>query len=99
MKEDTKPTDAELVEHCLSGNFDAFEILFKRYQGHVHGLAYHIVQDFEEAKDLTQETFIKAFQCMSQLREPARFASWLFKITRSVCLDYFRSNNNNERYT
>jgi RNA polymerase sigma factor (sigma-70 family) len=91
MRKETKPTDAELVQRCLNGDFDAFELLFRRYQGHVHGLAYHIIQDFEEAKDLTQETFIKAFQRMSQLREPARFASWLFQITRSVCLDYLRS--------
>jgi len=57
---DSKATDAELVQRCLVGDFNAFGELVKRYQGHVHGLAYDLTKDFEEARDLTQEAFIKA---------------------------------------
>src|SRR5687768_6908701 len=64
---------------------EAFAELVTRYQGVVYGIAYHHLQNFEDARDVAQETFIQAYLQLKQLREPARFAGWLRQITVNQC--------------
>ena len=83
-----KPNDAELIERCLAGSKDSFGELVSRYQSAVYGTAYHCVGNFADAQDLAQEAFLRAYLHLSELREPAKFASWLRQITWRVCLDW-----------
>lgn len=62
-------SDAELVRRVRSGKAGAYKVLVGRYQGHVYGLAYSIVGNWADAQDLAQETFIRAYTNLDQLRE------------------------------
>jgi len=67
-------SDEELVSKCLSGEMESFGQLVLKYQGIVRGLAFHLVGDFEDAKDLAQETFIRAYVRLPELKD--RGMSW-----------------------
>lgn len=82
--------DEELVNKCLSGDKAAFGELVMRYQGIVRGLAYHLVGNFEDARDLAQDSFIRAYCRLTDLRDGMKFASWLRKITFSVCMNWLK---------
>jgi len=85
-------TDEQLIEQTLTGNTNAFGELVKRYQGIVVGLAFHIVGNMQDAQDIGQEVFIKAYQNLSQLKQPAKFSSWLRRITENTCKTWLRLN-------
>jgi len=84
-------SDAELVEAVRGGERDAYKHLVTRYQGHVYGLAYSIVGNWVEAQDIAQETFIRAYSNLDQLREPGKFASWLRRVAFSVTMNWLRA--------
>ena len=88
--------DEELVNLCLSGDKNAFGELVMRYQGVVYGLAYHLVGNFEDAKDLAQEAFIRAYTRLSNIRDKTKFASWLKKVTFSVCMNWLKAQGRRE---
>ena len=83
--------DAQLVARALEGDHDAYSTLVARYQGHVYGLAYSLVDDWAEAQDLAQETFIRAYVNLDQLRDPERFAAWLRRVAFSVSMNWLKS--------
>ena len=87
----TDPTDAELVEKTRSGDRDAYADLVARYQGHVYGLAYSLVDNWAEAQDIAQEAFIRAYCNLDQVQDPARFAAWLRRVAFSVAMDWLRT--------
>lgn len=89
-----EPGDEILVEQALSGNADSFSILVKRYQSTVFALALAMTKNAEDARDLTQESFIKAYANLSTLKEPSKFANWLKSITRSICAQWLRDTAN-----
>ncbi len=86
-----KPTDAEVVSMTLGGDRDAYRELVARYQGHVYGLAYSLVGNWADAQDIAQETFIRAYVNLDQLRAPARFASWLRRVVFSVAMNWLKA--------
>jgi RNA polymerase sigma-70 factor (ECF subfamily) len=84
-------TDAELVGLTRGGDREAFGALVARYQGHVYGLAYSMVDNWAEAQDIAQETFIRAYTNLDQLRDPERFPAWLRRITFSVTMNWLKA--------
>jgi len=87
----TDPTDAQLVSLTRSGDRDAYSALVARYQGHVYGLAYSLVGNWADAQDIAQETFIRAYVNLDQLREPDRFAAWLRRVAFSVAMKWLKT--------
>ena len=85
------PSDAELVRRTRSGDKEAYGELVTRYQGHVYGLAYSIVNHWADAQDIAQEAFIRAYCNLNQLRDPARFAAWLRRVTFSVAMNWLKA--------
>ena len=83
-------SDAELIEKTLCGNREAFSELVKRYRDFVFAQAYHRIQSFAEADDITQEVFLKAYCQLPQLNHPAQFTSWLRSIALRTCLNWVR---------
>ena len=83
--------DATLVEQARGGDKHAFGELVTRYQGHVYGLAYSIVNNWVEAQDIAQETFIRAYLNLDQLRCPERFAAWLRRVTFGVAMNWLKA--------
>jgi RNA polymerase sigma factor (sigma-70 family) len=82
--------DARLVELGLSGDRHAFGRLVARYQSPVCALAYNACGDISQSQDLAQETFILAWRRLRDLKEPAKFKSWLYGIARNLNHSAFR---------
>ena len=85
-----KNNDAQLIQRVLEGDDTAFSALVRKYQRSVHALAWRKIGDFHIAEDITQETFLKAYQRLSTLKEPQSFASWLYVITANHCSTWLR---------
>lgn len=75
-------TDADLVRHVLTGDLRAYNILVQRFRGAVILVAEQALHSREIAEDVAQEVFLVALQSLPSLRDPERFASWLYAITR-----------------
>ena len=75
-----KNGDVELIRRTLDGDDTAFTQLVRKYQKSVHALVWRKIGDFHIAEEITQDTFLKAYQRLSTLKEPQSFASWLYVI-------------------
>ncbi len=85
--------DRELVERCQRGDLDAYGILVNRYRQRVYGLAYSMVRNEQDAIDLSQETFIKAWRAIRGFKKNASFYTWLYRITTNLCIDSVRKRD------
>ena len=85
-----KHDDAQLIQRVLAGDDTAFSMLVKKYQKPVHALAWRKVGDFHVAEEITQDTFLKAYQKLAMLKEPQRFLSWLYVIATNLCKAWLR---------
>lgn len=83
-------TDEELVEACLAGEESAFDVLVGRWEKRIRGAVYRIVGSDEEARDLCQEAFLKAYRSLRSFKQEARFSSWLYQIALNLCRDRMR---------
>lgn len=85
--------DARLVRECREGDERAFEALVLKYQDQVFGVAYRMVSDREEAMDIAQETFIKAYQALDSFDAGMPFRAWLLRIGTNSSIDLLRRRN------
>lgn len=83
-------SDAELIKRTLDGDETAFGFLVDKYKGAVHALAYRKVGDFHIAEEITQDTFLKAYQKLRTLKEPKHFSGWLYVIAARCCISFNR---------
>lgn len=84
-------SDGELVRATLRGELAAFEVLVGRYQARATGLAYRLLNHRDEAVEVTQDAFLKAYAKLDSLSHPERFGSWLLKIVSNLSLNLRRS--------
>jgi RNA polymerase sigma-70 factor (ECF subfamily) len=82
----TEQDDATLVLASQNGNQDAFALLVQRHQRRVFNLVYRMLQQYEEANEVTQETFLAAWQGLSGFRGNALFSTWLYRIAYNCAL-------------
>ena len=82
--------DEALVVRAKNGDMGAFESLVASYRNEVFALSYHFVHEREEAWDISQEVFIKAFRHLKGFRGDAGFKTWLLRITANQCKDYLK---------
>lgn len=82
--------DIELVKQTLRGDKEGFEKLVYLYQDKVYSLCYRYSGNEEDAFDLAQEAFIKAYRSLSTFKGKSRFSTWLYRVTTNVCLDELR---------
>ncbi len=87
--------DARLVESVLNGDRDAFSQLVAKYQNPIAAFAYSACGDIAQSEDLAQETFIIAWRKLRDLKEPAKFKSWLFGIARNLINNAARKQTRN----
>lgn len=79
--------DAALVAATLAGTTEAFATLVERYDRAVYHLAYRTLRDPEEARDVAQEAFFKAYRSLHTFRPGAKFSTWIFSIAYHACCD------------
>ena len=83
-------TDAEMVEAVQAGDATAYRGLVEKYQGRIYSVIYGMVRNREDATDLTQETFVKAFKNIKGFRAEAKFYTWVYRIGMNLTIDFIR---------
>ena len=85
-----KNDDVELIQNSLTGDENAFAKLVRKYQKQVHALAWRKVGDFHIAEEITQDTFLRVYKKLATLKDPRRFAGWLYRIAARQCHAWLR---------
>ena len=89
----TREQEAAIVRKVLGGDANAFETLVLEYEKNVYNIALRMTGNSEDAADMTQEAFIKAYNSLQSFRGDSKFSVWLYRIVSNVCLDFLRSKN------
>lgn len=83
-------SDEELVARATAGDHDAFNQLVKRWERPIFALAYRTLGREEEARDVVQDAFLRAYRGLKGFKGEAKFSSWLYRITLNLCRDWMR---------
>jgi RNA polymerase sigma-70 factor, ECF subfamily len=83
-------TDEELVARSIGGDAQSFNELILRWERPIYALAYRTIGREEDARDVCQETFLRAFRALPGFRGQAKFSSWLYRIALNLCRDWIR---------
>ena len=89
----TREREAAIINAVLDGDSNAYELLVREYEKNVYNLALRMTGNSEDAYDMSQEAFIKAYSSLSSFRGDSKFSVWLYRIVSNVCLDFLRSRN------
>ena len=88
-----------LVKRASKGDVGAFESLVTAYEKGVYALAYRLVSDREDALDVTQEVFLKAYQALPKFRGESRFSTWIYRVCVNASLDHLRRKHKMAAYS
>src|ERR687886_1643316 len=83
-------TDEELVARSMGGDLDSFNQLVLRWERPIYALAYRVIGREEDARDVCQETFLRAYRALPGFKGEAKFSSWLYRIALNLCRDWIR---------
>lgn len=83
-------SEQELIKRSLQGETQAFEELVLQYQDKVYALAYRYMGNEEDAYDMSQEAFIKAYRSLRSFKGNSSFGTWIYRVATNVCLDELR---------
>ena len=86
-------TDFELIDLTLAGTRVAFVILVERYRSSIYALAFRMLRNHEDAADIAQDVFFKAFEALATFRKKSSFHTWLYRIATNSCINYLRKYN------
>lgn len=89
----TREEELMIVQRVLGGDVNAFETLVLSYEKNVYNLALRMVKNTEDASDMTQEAFVRAYSSLASFRGESKFSVWLYRIVSNVCLDFLRSRS------
>ncbi len=89
--------DIGYIRECRSGNAEAFGSIVRKYQDRIFNLSYRLLSDFEEARDMTQATFIKAFESLDRFKGASAFYTWLYRIALNMALDARKAKSRRPR--
>ena len=83
-------TDEDLVARSVGGDMESFNQLILRWERPIYALAYRVIGREEDARDVCQETFLRAFRALPGFKGQAKFSSWLYRIALNLCRDWIR---------
>src|SRR5262245_37330336 len=83
-------TDEELVARSVRGDTESFNQLVVRWERPIYALAYRVIGREEDARDVCQEAFLRAYRALGGFKGQAKFSSWLYRITLNLCRDWIR---------
>src|SRR5579862_3543368 len=84
-------SDEELARQTRAGSLEPFEELVLRYQGRIYGFVRNFCRSETDAREITQDTFVRAYQAIAQFDPRQSFTGWLFAIARHKCIDHYRA--------
>lgn len=91
--------DREYVERCLRGDLDAFGMLIDRYQAPVFRIVLNMVGNYEDAKEVLQQVFMKVFEHLSSYDRNRKFFSWIYRVAVNESINHVRARRHNEPLT
>ena len=86
----TGPNDTEIIKSVLNGDQQAYAGLVSRYQNYVFTLVLRFIKNREDAEELSQDIFIKAYRALSNFRGESKFSTWLYTIANTTCITFLR---------
>ncbi len=89
----TREEELEIVRQVQDGDSSAFESLVLSHQTKVYNLSLRMVGNEDDALDMAQESFIRAYNSIGSFRGDCRFSVWLYRLTTNICLDFLRSES------
>ncbi len=84
--------DSKVIERVLAGDSEAFNILIRQWERPIYNFIVRMIGDRDEAMDLSQDCFMKAYRELRTLKDRDRFSSWLYRIAHNACLSRLRKN-------
>jgi RNA polymerase sigma-70 factor, ECF subfamily len=85
-----KTDDRKVIERVLKGDTEAFNILVRQWEKPIYNFIFRMIGDRDEAMDLSQDCFMKAYRELRTLKDRDRFSSWLYRIAHNVCISRIR---------
>src|SRR3982750_3665153 len=86
----TEVSELDLVKQCQDGKAEAFDQLVSRYRTRVFGMIYNMVHNEQDAWDLAQDSFLKAWKSIGRFRGQSSFYTWIYRIVTNVTIDWLR---------
>lgn len=86
----TAPSDTDIINQVLKGDQQAYAILVERYQSYVFTIVLRYVKSREDAEEVAQDIFIKAYRSLADFKGTAKFSTWLYTITTTTCITFLR---------
>jgi RNA polymerase sigma-70 factor (ECF subfamily) len=90
----TPPVEMDLVRQAQRGDLAAYDELVKRYQERIYATVYHMTSNHEDANDLAQDSFIKAFQALKSFKGGSSFYTWLYRIAVNKTINFLKQRKN-----
>jgi RNA polymerase sigma-70 factor (ECF subfamily) len=91
--------EGDLVKRARRGDLAAYDELVKRYQERIYATIYHMTGNHEDANDLAQEAFIKAFQALKSFKGGSSFYTWLYRIAINKTINFLKQRNNKHHFS
>ena len=87
-------SDVELVKAARNGDMGAYDQLVQRYQERIYATVYHMTSNHEDANDLAQETFIKAYSALKSFKGDSSFYTWVYRIAVNKTINFLKQRKN-----
>src|SRR5437762_10147097 len=86
----TGPSDIEIIGKVLGGNHNAYGLLVERYKSYVFTIVLRFVKSREDAEEVSQDIFIKAYRSLADFRGGSKFSTWLYTVVNTTCITFLR---------
>jgi RNA polymerase sigma factor (sigma-70 family) len=86
----TGPSDSEIISLVLKGDHNAYSLLVERYKSYVFTLTLRFTKNREDAEEVSQDIFIKAYRSLADFKGTAKFSTWLYTIVNTTCITFLR---------
>ena len=83
--------DEQIIENCISGDTDSFRYLVDKYQPRIINACYKYTKNLDDAEDVAQEVFLKAYSNLDKFKFDSKFYSWIYRIAINTSLNYINS--------
>jgi RNA polymerase sigma-70 factor (ECF subfamily) len=90
--------DVDIIKRCREGNLSSFKKIVDKYQRPMIALAYRMLGNYEDARDISQEAFVRAYRSIDLFDESRKFSSWLYRIATNLCIDMLRKRKKQTAY-
>jgi RNA polymerase sigma-70 factor (ECF subfamily) len=94
-----EPLETDLVHKARRGDLDAYDELVKRYQQRIYATIYHMTANHEDANDLAQDSFIKAYQALKSFKGGSSFYTWLYRIAVNKTINFLKQRKNKQHFS